>query len=37
LHDFDAANATPQGKAGDMMSVLSQILKSKKTEITGFY
>lgn len=36
LHDFDAANATPRGKAGDVMTMLSHILKPKKTEITGF-
>lgn len=38
LHDFDAANSTPHGKAGggggDVMTVLSQLLKPKKTEIT---
>ncbi|CAK5091233.1 unnamed protein product [Meloidogyne enterolobii] len=36
LHDFDSANSAPHGKAGDMMTMLSQILKPKKTEITGF-
>lgn len=35
LHDFDAANSQPHGKAGDVMSMLSQILKPRKTEITG--
>uniref|UniRef100_A0A914L9Q4 RuvB-like helicase n=1 Tax=Meloidogyne incognita TaxID=6306 RepID=A0A914L9Q4_MELIC len=34
LHVFDSANSAPHGKAGDMMTMLSQILKPKKTEIT---
>lgn len=33
LHDLDAANAKPQG-GQDIMSVMGQMLKSKKTEIT---
>jgi DNA helicase TIP49 (TBP-interacting protein) len=33
LHDLDAANAQPQG-GKDMLSVMNQILKQKKTEIT---
>lgn len=35
LHDFDVANATPQGKGSDMLSFLNQVMKHKKTEITG--
>ena len=33
LHDLDSANARPQG-GHDIMSVMGQMLKSKKTEIT---
>lgn len=33
LHDLDAANARPQG-GQDLMSVMGQMLKAKKTEIT---
>ena len=33
LHDLDAANARPQG-GQDLMSVVGQMIKSKKTEIT---
>eukprot|EP00892_Ulva_mutabilis_P005955 jgi/Ulvmu1/3731/UM173_0004.1 len=33
LHDLDAANAAPRG-GQDIMSVMGQILKTKKTEIT---
>lgn len=33
LHDLDAANARPQG-GQDIMSVMGQMLKQKKTEIT---
>ncbi|KAK9834430.1 hypothetical protein WJX74_001589 [Apatococcus lobatus] len=33
LHDLDAANAKPQG-GQDIMSVMGQMLKQKKTEIT---
>ena len=33
LHDLDAANARPQG-GQDIMSVMGQMMKSKKTEIT---
>jgi RuvB-like protein 1 (pontin 52) len=33
LHDLDAANARPQG-GQDFMSMMGQIMKSKKTEIT---
>ena len=33
LHDLDAANARPQG-GQDLMSVVGQMMKSKKTEIT---
>ncbi|KAK9832754.1 hypothetical protein WJX81_008663 [Elliptochloris bilobata] len=33
LHDLDAANARPQG-GQDVMSVMGQLLKPKKTEIT---
>lgn len=35
LHDFDIANATPHTSGKDMMSILNQILKPRKTEITG--
>jgi len=33
LHDLDAANARPQG-GQDLMSVMGQVMKPKKTEIT---
>ena len=33
LHDLDVANARPQG-GQDVMSVMNQLVKSKKTEIT---
>ena len=33
LHDLDSANARPQG-GGDMMSMMGQMMKPKKTEIT---
>ena len=33
LHDLDAANARPQG-GQDIMAVMGQMLKPKKTEIT---
>lgn len=33
LHDLDAANARPQG-GQDIMSLMSQLMKPKKTEIT---
>lgn len=33
LHDLDAANASPQG-GQDIMSMMGQIMKPKKTEIT---
>ena len=33
LHDLDSANAKPQG-GQDIMSVMGQMLKAKKTEIT---
>mmetsp|Transcript_2603 Transcript_2603/g.6197 ORF Transcript_2603/g.6197 Transcript_2603/m.6197 type:complete len:456 (-) Transcript_2603:251-1618(-) len=33
LHDLDSANAKPQG-GNDIMSVMGQMMKSKKTEIT---
>jgi RuvB-like protein 1 len=33
LHDLDVANATPRG-GNDIMSVMGQVLKTKKTEIT---
>ena len=33
LHDLDAANAKPQG-GHDIMSLMGQMMKSKKTEIT---
>merc|ERR1719253_2181623 len=33
LHDLDAANARPQG-GQDIMSMMGQLMKSKKTEIT---
>uniref|UniRef100_A0A914E2S6 RuvB-like helicase n=1 Tax=Acrobeloides nanus TaxID=290746 RepID=A0A914E2S6_9BILA len=34
LHDFDQANATPHTSGKDMLSILNQILKPKKTDIT---
>jgi RuvB-like protein 1 (pontin 52) len=33
LHDLDVANARPQG-GQDFMSLMGQIMKQKKTEIT---
>ena len=33
LHDLDFANAKPQG-GQDIMSMMGQLMKSKKTEIT---
>jgi len=33
LHDLDMANAKPQG-GGDLMSVMVQLMKSRKTEVT---
>ena len=33
LHDLDVANARPQG-GQDMMSIMGQFAKQKKTEIT---
>ena len=33
LHDLDAANANPKG-GQDLMSVMGQMMKTKKTEIT---
>ncbi|PAV84623.1 hypothetical protein WR25_00720 [Diploscapter pachys] len=34
LHDLDVANARPQGQRGDVSSIVGQLLKPKKTEIT---
>ncbi|TKR72834.1 hypothetical protein L596_020228 [Steinernema carpocapsae] len=34
LHDLDVANARPQGQGSDMISLLSKMVKPKKTEIT---
>ncbi len=34
LHDLDMANAQPQG-GQDIMSMMGQLMKPKKTEITG--
>ena len=34
LHDLDAANARPQG-GQDVLSMMGQLMKPKKTEITG--
>lgn len=34
LHDLDCANARPQG-GQDIMSMMGQLMKPKKTEITG--
>lgn len=36
LHDLDCANARPQG-GQDIMSMMGQLMKPKKTEITGEY
>ena len=36
LHDLDVANAYPQG-GQDIASMMSQLMKQKKTEITGIY
>ena len=36
LHDLDVANAQPQGGQG-VLSIMGQLLKPKKTEITGGY
>ena len=36
LHDLDVANAKPQG-GQDIMSMMGQLIKPKKTEITGFF
>lgn len=33
LHDLDIANARPQG-GNDFMSLMGQLVKQKKTEIT---
>lgn len=33
LHDLDVANARPQG-GQDILSMMGQLIKSKKTEIT---
>ena len=36
LHDLDAANAKPQAGSGrDILSLMDQLMKPKKTEITG--
>ena len=35
LHDLDVANARPQGTKGQIGSLVGQLLKQKKTEITG--
>lgn len=34
LHDLDVANARPQG-GQDVLSMMGQLMKPKKTEITG--
>ena len=34
LHDLDVANARPQG-GQDAISIMGQLMKPKKTEITG--
>ncbi|KAK8878246.1 RuvB-like protein 1 [Tritrichomonas musculus] len=34
LHDLDVANARPQGGANDFSAMMSQIIRTKKTEIT---
>ena len=36
LHDLDVANAKPQG-GHDIMSMMGQLIKPKKTEITGIF
>ena len=36
LHDLDTANARPQG-GQDAMSIMNQLMKPKKTEITGMF
>ena len=36
LHDLDVANAKPQG-GQDILSMMGQLMKPKKTEITGNY
>ena len=36
LHDLDVSNARPQG-GQDIMSMMGQLMKPKKTEITGLY
>lgn len=35
LHDLDVANARPQG-GNDIVSMMGQLMKPKKTEITGW-
>uniref|UniRef100_A0A915BYT3 Pontin n=1 Tax=Parascaris univalens TaxID=6257 RepID=A0A915BYT3_PARUN len=34
LHDLDVANARPQGQGGEMLSLMGQLMRPKKTEIT---
>ncbi|CAI5450242.1 unnamed protein product [Caenorhabditis angaria] len=34
LHDLDLANARPQGRQGDVSSIVSQLMAPKKTEVT---
>ena len=36
LHDLDVANAQPQG-GQDILSMMGQLMKPKKTEITGMF
>ena len=36
LHDLDVANAQPQG-GQDILSMMSQLMKPRKTEITGVW
>lgn len=36
LHDLDVANARPQG-GQDVLSMMGQLMKPKKTEITGMH
>lgn len=36
LHDLDVANAQPKG-GQDILSMMGQLMKSKKTEITGLF
>lgn len=36
LHDLDVANAQPKG-GQDILSMMGQLMKSKKTEITGIF